>query len=1458
MIKKLLTRTTLLLGLCFLTFFSQAQTSSLYGFSQSSGTYTPITGTTSTATGDDGTQNGISIGFNFDFAGTTYTTFSVSTNSFIRLGSNVTTGVPNYTNNLATTTNAPILAPFWDDNNATGGNIRYQTTGTTGSQILTVQWTNIHIGDGGSSTTPTYSFQIKLYEGTNIIEFIYGSASAAFVNTTASIGISSATGNYLSVTPGTPPTVSSSSANNSISSAVPANTIYTLTPPPPCAGTPAPGNTISSVAAACSGTNFMLSLQNTSMGTDISYQWQSSPDGITWTNVGTNSSTFTTAQTSTTHYQAIVTCANSTQSATSTPVMITINPYYNCFCTPVSNCVNEGIDSVAFDNFSNTSNFCVNSNGYTDYSNLGSVATITQGMILPIAVKAHINSSPASAGVWIDYDHNGTFDASEFTSLGSVSTTIPSGGTKHIFTGNIQVSPTAQTGITRMRVRSANQGGITATSSCITSSAFGEFEDYLITINAMSACTGTPTAGTISGTNSICANDPFTLTLIGTTVGTGIDIEWESSPAGAGFWMPVTGASTAVYTVTTGIPMATDFRAVVTCVNGGGFDVSNTFSVSLNSIIQCYCIPTYTNGGTNDVISNVTLGTLVNTSPSSGNPSPHYTDYTTQQPTPLQIPDLAQGQTHNLMVSFGSDGTQYSAVWVDFDQSGTFDTSEYFVGTPLNPGASGTTTIPILVPLGAQLGNTRMRIRGADDSPIAKTQACGASSSTYGEAEDYLVNVIVAPNCLPPTNFTLGTVTGTTVDLSWQANGPASQWRIEYGPTGFTIGTGMLATVTSTNTTIPNLMPNTAYTAFIRSVCGTSDSSINEGPVSFVTTQIPVTVFPWVENWETGGTNWSFVNGTQANTWHVGTATSSSGTNAVYISNDAGATNGYNINSSSRVYIYRDITFPASSPAIDLSFDWKAFAEACCDYMRVWMIPTTYVPVAGTAIPNNIGALQIGANMNQQQNFSRANFTIPASYAGTTSRLVFEWYNDGSLGTHPPAALDSVRIIVGICHTPATPSMSSITQTTAELTWTEVGNATQWSIEYGPTGFTPGNGTFISTSTNPYTLTNLAANTQYDFRVKSICSASDSSVASQSVSFTTRQIPQSVFPYAQNFNTGATDWTIQNGNQINKWYVGVPGSHTGNGGLYISDDEGMSNNYNNVASSAVHAYRDLDLTSFSAAVPVTFNAYVTGESCCDYISIWMVPVSYQPTPGTQITAANSGGTQIGSNINGHSGWTPYNISIPISATGGLVRMIIEWRNDGSAGSAPVKLDELTIGGFPLAIKLANINATNVGRSNRITWKTASEESTDVFELERSFDGRNFDKLATIKAQGKSSDYTYWDETPVNGVNYYRLKMISASGEHNYSGVVQAIVKENTGFNITAHPNPVKNLLTVIAKGGSTGKATLSVTDITGKTIQSVIMHNGFAEIDMSGLANGFYLIKYADGSNHQTIKITKQ
>lgn len=180
---------------CFLVLcFVKSKATINYSFSANSGSFTALTSPVNIwVSGDDVTVNNIPIGFNFNFGGgassTVVTEVSVNSNGWIALGSNF---LPNYTsyatNNLKTTSIGPIVAPLWDDLAlGSGGKVNYLTSGTPGNQIFTVEWLNMKWYWGASSAV--ISFQVKLYEATGDIEFIYRPEAGNVNSGSASIGI---------------------------------------------------------------------------------------------------------------------------------------------------------------------------------------------------------------------------------------------------------------------------------------------------------------------------------------------------------------------------------------------------------------------------------------------------------------------------------------------------------------------------------------------------------------------------------------------------------------------------------------------------------------------------------------------------------------------------------------------------------------------------------------------------------------------------------------------------------------------------------------------------------------------------------------------------------------------------------------------------------------------------------------------------------------------------------------------------------------------------------------------------------------------------------------------------------------------------------------------------------------------------------------------------------------------
>ncbi|MDO7849607.1 T9SS type A sorting domain-containing protein [Hymenobacter sp. M29] len=155
------------------------------------GTYTDLgtTGTAiSTANTDDANSAATPIGFNFVYNGATFTNFVLNTNGFIKLGGTAPTGAQ-YTDGGQSILNGPIdgaetnlILPFNQDltaGSAGGTEYRVTTTGTSPNQVCTIQWKNVSDKARGAIGTQyaNFSFQAKLYESTNQIEFVYGTAT---------------------------------------------------------------------------------------------------------------------------------------------------------------------------------------------------------------------------------------------------------------------------------------------------------------------------------------------------------------------------------------------------------------------------------------------------------------------------------------------------------------------------------------------------------------------------------------------------------------------------------------------------------------------------------------------------------------------------------------------------------------------------------------------------------------------------------------------------------------------------------------------------------------------------------------------------------------------------------------------------------------------------------------------------------------------------------------------------------------------------------------------------------------------------------------------------------------------------------------------------------------------------------------------------------------------------------
>lgn len=502
---------------------------------------------------------------------------------------------------------------------------------------------------------------------------------------------------------------------------------------PPCPAPPDAGITQVTNDSVCSGEIVTFTLNGAVIGAGISYQWMSSPDGINWSLLaGENNPSLTDTIFSAAYFACEVTCSGLTD--TSDAVMVSLNSFYQCYCSNNlgGNCT-SAIDSVAITGttLNNGPTGCTVS--YSSFPQNGSTtATLTQG--LPYTLVTRYNGDSRTS-LWIDYNHNGIFDTSEWT---QVCTTSVAGAD---VVSTFFVPLNAQTGVTGMRIRSRAAAGQNDSTTACANFGTGETEDYLIDIALASGCIAPPTAGNISAAeDSVCAGNQIILTLNGNSTGSGLTIQWIASVNGLS-WVDIPGANQAVYSPF--INSDTTFACVVTC--SGVSDTTLEQTIVLKSFLDCYCKGNLGgNCATTAIDSIAILATTFVNGPTGCDPS-YYSSFPVAGST---TGNLMQGQTYNVVSRY--TGPVRSSIWIDYDHSGSFDPSEWTLVT--NTAIAGVDIIsPLSIPLNASLGVTGMRVRtratnGANDS----TQACNTFGS--GETEDYFINIIAAPVCVAPPN----------------------------------------------------------------------------------------------------------------------------------------------------------------------------------------------------------------------------------------------------------------------------------------------------------------------------------------------------------------------------------------------------------------------------------------------------------------------------------------------------------------------------------------------------------------------------------------------------------------------------------------------------------------------------------------------------------------------------------
>ncbi|THU40776.1 T9SS type A sorting domain-containing protein [Niastella caeni] len=174
----------------------------------------------------------------------------------------------------------------------------------------------------------------------------------------------------------------------------------------------------------------------------------------------------------------------------------------------------------------------------------------------------------------------------------------------------------------------------------------------------------------------------------------------------------------------------------------------------------------------------------------------------------------------------------------------------------------------------------------------------------------------------------------------------------------------------------------------------------------------------------------------------------------------------------------------------------------------------------------------------------------------------------------------------------------------------------------------------------------------------------------------------------------------------------------------------------------------------------------------------------------------------------------------------------------------------------LPLQLLSFEGTEQERQVTLKWQTAYEENHNHFEIEKSADAIHFTKGGRVEAQGGFSylvtNYQYQDHLPLQGANYYRLKMVATDGRFEYSSVIK-VTYNNAGRTLFVSPNPAVTHVYVSTREGRFSEVIIS--SYTGQIVAKQKLISGYQKIDVSLLAPGQYIITVAGDAEKVTEKL---
>ncbi|MFT3676905.1 MAG: T9SS type A sorting domain-containing protein [Chitinophagaceae bacterium] len=181
----------------------------------------------------------------------------------------------------------------------------------------------------------------------------------------------------------------------------------------------------------------------------------------------------------------------------------------------------------------------------------------------------------------------------------------------------------------------------------------------------------------------------------------------------------------------------------------------------------------------------------------------------------------------------------------------------------------------------------------------------------------------------------------------------------------------------------------------------------------------------------------------------------------------------------------------------------------------------------------------------------------------------------------------------------------------------------------------------------------------------------------------------------------------------------------------------------------------------------------------------------------------------------------------------------------------------------LPVGLTRFSATCQSGVVQLNWATASEQNNDGFYPEKSTDGITWQEIGFVEGAGNSSQtryYQYADKTGSSGTVYYRLRQMDFDGKAYYSTVIVNSCQANKAglMNVILAPNPAGSVTYLKFLPGNATVVQYSLVSMSGTSLLNGKWSGTEASLDLSGMANGVYLLRLTTDRETRTIRVVRK